>query len=244
LIRAVVRESTYRFRATLRGRWAGYLTLVVLIGLVGGVAMAAVAGARRTQSSFPVYLASTHPSDLQMFTEFDPITHAGYSARINDAVARIPHVKQAVDVVGFDGTLQVLERNRPPGVPGEAPPSVEGSTNGEYVATDQGSLMQGRLFDPSRLDEMVMSSGAAAQYGLHLGSSLPVGFYTDAQVNAAFGGHPPARPHLEISLKLAGIVEFSPQAAGSAQPRPLRARAGAAAPVRARRRTQRPARCA
>lgn len=54
MIRAVVRESSYRFRSTFRRRRAGYLTRVVLIGLVGGVAMAAV-GARRTQSSFPTY---------------------------------------------------------------------------------------------------------------------------------------------------------------------------------------------
>ncbi len=126
MIRAVVRESSYRFRATFRRRWAGYLTLVLLIGLVGGVAMAAVAGARRTQSSFPTYLASTNPSDVQMFTEFGPITKTGYSEKVNEAVARVPYVERAVDVVGFDGTLQVLGHSHVPGVPGEAPPALEG----------------------------------------------------------------------------------------------------------------------
>jgi hypothetical protein len=58
---SVVREAGYRFRACFRARWTGYLALVLLIGVVGGVAMAAVAGARRTQSSFPAYLASTNP---------------------------------------------------------------------------------------------------------------------------------------------------------------------------------------
>ena len=90
MIRSIARESSYRFRATFRQRWTGYLTLVVLIGLVGGVAMAAVAGARRTQSSFPAYLASTNPSDVGMFTEFDPISNVGYSAQVNRAVARVP----------------------------------------------------------------------------------------------------------------------------------------------------------
>ncbi len=108
MIRAVMRESSYRFRATFRRRWAGYVTLVVLIGLVGGTALAAVAGARRTQSSFPTYLASTNPSDLQMFTEFAPITNTGYSEKVAAAVARVREVEQAVDVIGFDGTLQVL----------------------------------------------------------------------------------------------------------------------------------------
>ncbi len=212
VIRAVARESSYRFRATFRRRWAGYLTLVVLIGLVGGVAMAAVAGARRTQSSFPVYLASTNPSDVQMFTEFDPISNTGYSARVNEAVARVPDVARAVDVFGFDGNLQVLGHNPGSGVPGEAPPSVEGSTNGEYLSTDKVAVTRGRLADPGRMDEIVMSAGAAAEYGLHVGSTLRVAFFTDAQVNSpGFTGYPKARPHVIVPFKLVGIVEWSTQ---------------------------------
>ncbi len=42
----------------------GNLSVVLVIGLVGGVAMASVAGARRTQSSYPRFLAGTDPSDL------------------------------------------------------------------------------------------------------------------------------------------------------------------------------------
>ena len=85
---SVVREAGYRFWAcVLRGRWRGYLVLLLLIGVVGGVAMAAVAGARRTQSSFPRYLASTNPGDLQAFTEFDPISGTGYAPNIDRAVA-------------------------------------------------------------------------------------------------------------------------------------------------------------
>ena len=104
------------------------LTLVVLIGLVGGAAIAAVGGARRTQSSFPTYLASTNPSDLQMFTEFDPITKAGYSEKVAEAVARVHDVKRAVDVIGFAGTTQALGHTQST-VPGEAPPGLEGSTS-------------------------------------------------------------------------------------------------------------------
>jgi len=55
--RAALRVAAYRFRATFGRRWGGYLALVLLIGLVGGLAMGAVAGARRTQSSFPVLFA-------------------------------------------------------------------------------------------------------------------------------------------------------------------------------------------
>ena len=208
----MVREAGYRFRACFRARWAGYLALVLLIGVVGGVAMAAVAGARRTQSSFPAYLASTNPGDVQAFTEFDPITGSGYSAKINRAIAGVRYVRRAVDVIGFDGTLQVLGPAGQGGVPGEAPPTVEGSPDGEYFTQDRVSVVQGRMADPSRSDEMVMSAGAAAEEGLRVGSALRLAFFTTAQVNSSsFAGYPADKPYLVITLRLVGIIEFDAQ---------------------------------
>jgi FtsX-like permease family len=213
LIRETVREATYRFRATIRRRWAGYLTLVVFIGLVGGVALAATAGARRTQSSFPTYLASTNPPVAQMFTEFAPISNTGYSETVAAAVSRVPYVEQAVTVVGFDGNLQVLGKSLS-GVPGEAPPALEGSTgpDAEYYATDRATVLQGRMPDPRRLNEIVMSAGSAAEYRLHLGSILHVAFFTDVQTSSSdFAGYPKDTPYLIVPFKLVGIIEWSPQ---------------------------------
>ncbi len=207
----VLRIATYRFRATFGKRWPGYLALILIIGAIGGVAMASAAGARRTQSAFPVYLKSTNPSNVQAFTEFDPITNVGYSARVDRAISRIRYVKRSVDVIGFDGTLQVLGTHgkiRSQTIPGEAPPSVEGSLNGEYLTQDRVTLVKGRLANPDRENEFVMSAGAAAEEGLRLGSKLPVAFFTTAQVNSPkFAGYPKDRPNLLIDLKLVGIVQ-------------------------------------
>ena len=62
--RATLRLVSYRFRTTWRQRLGGLITLFLLVGLVGGLAMASVAAARRTASSFSTYWASTNPSDL------------------------------------------------------------------------------------------------------------------------------------------------------------------------------------
>jgi hypothetical protein len=43
-----MRVGWYRFAATFGRRWGGYLTLVLLIGLIGGIALGSVAAARRT----------------------------------------------------------------------------------------------------------------------------------------------------------------------------------------------------
>jgi len=210
--RQTLRLATYRFRATFDHRRGGYLALVLLVGLVGGVAMGAIAGARRTQSSFPVYLASTNPSQVQYFTEFAPSTNIGYSAAIDRAIARIPYVKRAADVVGFDGTLQPLRPLPTDGPPGEAPPSFEGGLDGEYLHVDRVTLLKGRMADPRRDDEFVVSAGGAAQFGLHIGSTVPLGFYTDAQESSpTFAGYPTDKPYLAIDMKLVGIIEASQQ---------------------------------
>jgi len=169
--------------------------------------MGAVAGARRTQSSFPVYLASTNPSDVQLFTEFDPITNVGYSSKLDHAIARMPGVRRAVDYIGFDGTEQVLGGTKGGGLSGQAPPSVEGSLNGAYVSQDRVTLTAGRMADPASDDEFVMTAGGAGQLGLHIGSVLPIAFFTDAQVNSSsFSGFPTDKPYLSIRLKLVGLV--------------------------------------
>jgi hypothetical protein len=67
---AALRVATYRFRATFGRRWGGHLALALFIALIAGLAMGSVAGARRTQSSFPTFLATTDPSDLQGITSF------------------------------------------------------------------------------------------------------------------------------------------------------------------------------
>ena len=58
----------YRFQATFGRRWGGYVAIALLIGLVGGIAMGSIAASRRTQSSYPAFLASTNASDLTMST--------------------------------------------------------------------------------------------------------------------------------------------------------------------------------
>ena len=58
--------ARYRLRTTFRHRWGGYLSLVVLVGLIGGLGLGSLAAARRTQSSFSTFLASTNPSDFSV----------------------------------------------------------------------------------------------------------------------------------------------------------------------------------
>ena len=77
---------------------------------------------------------------------------------------------------------------------------------------DRVTLLRGRLADPRRADEFVVSASGAKEYGLHIGSTLPLGFYTDQQASSpTFAGYPTDKPHLSIDMKLVGIIEASQQ---------------------------------
>ena len=209
-MRSLLRVGFYRFRSTFRRRWFGYATIVLLTGLVGGVAMGAIAGARRTQSSFPVYAASTHPAQVQAFDAFlDPEIgiNNGYDPARASAIAHLPHVKEAETVVGFDANLVLLSHLHTHAEPGEKPPVFEGSTDGDFTNEDRVTLVQGRLADPARRDEVVMNAQAAHQLGLHIGSTVRLGFNSDAQLLSPDCCSAKATPpKVVVDLRLVGIV--------------------------------------
>src|ERR1700689_4580352 len=64
--RHVLNVPWFWFRTSLSRRFTNYLSIALLIGLVGGIAMGSEIAAQRTSSSYNVFLASTNPSDIDM----------------------------------------------------------------------------------------------------------------------------------------------------------------------------------
>jgi len=200
----------YRLATTFGRRWTGYLAIVLLIGLIGGLAMGSIAGARRTGSSYATYLASTDPSDLTVTLGLPNCqTCSGYSPTVEPRLAKLPHVER---VEGSIETLgQVLGRNG--AVPNISPTlfnEIEplASTDGLYFDQDRVTPVAGRMSDPARVDEMVMTATAAALQGLHVGERVPVGFYTNAQSTSPAFGTPALRPKTTVPMTLVGLVVF------------------------------------
>jgi len=195
---AALRVATYRFRATIRRRWAGYVGLAVLTGLVGGIALAAVTAARRTDASYPQFLAGTNPSDLIV----QPGTSPPYAPQFLTRLARLPHVRHV-------GSSVVLEaaRLKPDGAPaqyflGNGNVQLVASVNGLFFGQDRVTILRGRMADPERANQIVVSRGAAAALGLHIGSHLVTGLYRSTQ-NVA------ARPFRTLDLTVTGIALFN-----------------------------------
>ena len=212
----VWRAALYRVRATLHMRWGGYLAVVLFVGLVGGVAMGAMAGARRTQSAFPAYLAAKDTSDLQaQIWNLGESLSGAATANLAGQLARLPHVQH----VASAPTLLLL----PLGPGGKPAPSasaylgnevnVVGSDGGMYFRQDGVSVAEGRMADPGRADEMVATAEAAKLSRWHVGETVPFGAYTVQQASSPTFSPATTKPAARVAVKLVGLVVFPAQVA-------------------------------
>jgi MacB-like periplasmic core domain/FtsX-like permease family len=203
------RVAAYRFRAAARSSWGGYLAIALLVGLVGGLAMAAGAAARRTQSSFPAFLAAANPSDLVVYHNDSATDDNSSDPAFLATIARLPRVKR-VESATFPSVLAL----GPDGAPSHSQRAqlfdstvhTLATVDGLFYGQDRPTVVRGRLADPRRADEMVMSAGAARLLGLHLGDVARFGFYTNAQTTLPGYGTGTLAPRRRIGIRLVGIV--------------------------------------
>ncbi|MGP8223800.1 MAG: hypothetical protein ACLQQM_12420 [Acidimicrobiales bacterium] len=198
----VVQVAWYGFWATFGRRWGGYLSIVLLIGLAGGIGMGSLAAARRTQSSFSTFLASTNPSDMNL--------NGVYGPNLTKELAHLPGVERAEAAMGL--TAFPLGRTGAPIIDpaflsGEA--STLGSINGEYFDQDRVTVTQGRMADPRRADEFVTTAQAEQLLGWQVGEVFPMGFYTAEQSELPAFGTAKVKPRLRLDMTLVGTVMFN-----------------------------------
>ena len=191
----------FRFRATFGRRWGGYLAVVLIIGSVGGLAMGVVAGARRTQSSYPAFLRSTNPSDLSM-VGLPPSANG----TLLGAVARAPGVRRvesyaalAAGPISADGapTKAALEE------------LALGSIDGLGFGQDRLTVIAGRMADPARADEVVVTADDARLLGVRVNSVIPIGVFTGGQVQRAGFGTASVQPYRRFRVTVVGVVRFN-----------------------------------
>ncbi|HUC15936.1 MAG TPA: FtsX-like permease family protein [Acidimicrobiales bacterium] len=213
--REALRVAWYRFGATLHRRWGGYLTVVLLVGLVGGLAMGAVGAARRTQSAFPTALATTDASDLDV-----QIGNVGsYALNAVSPAQQRAHLRelgQLPDVQHVAAYLNVLvapvHRDGTPDPPQAFQDNAVvpiASVNDMYFDQDRVTVSEGRMADPKNVDEFVATAEAAHLLGWHLGEVVRFGAFTFQQATSAgFAGY---KPYFRVSAKLVGNVVFASQ---------------------------------
>jgi putative ABC transport system permease protein len=200
-----MRIAWYHFAATFRQRLSSYLTLILLIGLIGGLSMAAIANARRTQSSYPTFLASTNPSDLT-FSIFGATTSG---RTIKGEILKLPGVRHVSTV--DDPPLVPLAPNGAAEVNTLGFVVTLGSSDGEFLSQDRLAIASGHAANPRRADQIVMTASAARIDKLHVGEHFPLGLYGPKQQSNPALGTPKVKPLLLIHATLVGIGELNTQ---------------------------------
>src|SRR5579864_8069220 len=164
----------YKARNDLRTRWRALVSLALIAGIGGGAAIAAAAGARRADSAYPRFRAATNAFDavISVNTNVDNVGIPQQFAALKVA-ARLPAITAYSLIDGFTCAV-----TGPSGVtsaqtdifPIASPDGRAGTT------IDRVKILTGRLPDPSRADEGVLSPIQAQHFGARLGSSLILRF--------------------------------------------------------------------
>jgi hypothetical protein len=183
-----------RARAELRQRWWATLLLMVVAGLAGGAVMAAVAGARRTDSAMDRFLAYNRPITVNV---------AGPDFAV---VRRLPQVADA-----DQGAYLALTPSTPSGGPdtgalGSINPLA--TVHGRLLVTSERPLLiRGRLPYPTRPLEVAVDETLAARRRLGAGQRVRMWAYTPQQLEQGVDSSrfpDPAGPAFDFTVT--GIV--------------------------------------
>jgi hypothetical protein len=196
------RLAWYRLRSTLHRRLAGYLALAILVGLIGGVAMASITAARRTDSSYPDYLASINPSGLiaQPNSQSNAPPAEAYPLYLHllAQMRHLPHVQGLVTADAINAALLTPRGGYGPVLFTQV--QLVASDDGMFTRQDRPTVTAGRR--AVRPDEVVATSRAATLLHLHVGSRLAVGIWADSPAR----GLPPFYRKLDLTVTGIGVV--------------------------------------
>ncbi|MGH7359873.1 MAG: ABC transporter permease, partial [Candidatus Rokuibacteriota bacterium] len=182
----------------LRRRWPGVLVLTLLVGVIGGAVLTAVAGARRTSTSFDRFEEQSRAAHATVnASELDPA--------LLDEVARLPQV----DTLGRLAVFFLYPRGAlNNGTYLQDPTSFFGSVDGELgTNVDRPRILSGRSPNADAVDEVVISEAAAGALGVAPGDELELrsnAFTPDGDVG----------PGPAVALTVVGIGRLPSDLAG------------------------------
>jgi hypothetical protein len=154
----------YACRATWRQMWRITLLVAIIGGLLGSVALGAVAAARRTDSAYGRYLHSVNASDVM-------VDVPGPFLFVVKAIERAPGVASSAAWIGVDGN---------PVIRGKVDNSfltnaLTGSLGGEFYRQDKVTVLAGKLPPPGAVGEIMLTQSEADAFRRQYGIQFRVG---------------------------------------------------------------------
>lgn len=179
-------------RIDLRRRWRGTIVVTLLVGIVGAVVLATLAGARRSDSALRRFNDWSRTSNIEINP--GPVTSAQLAEfRKTPGVGTVALVHLPA--------IQLRNTN----VQDLAVGAPTDTTIGTVI--DRARVIKGRAADPNVPDEVDVGEGLTSLLHVHVGSTIPFNSWTVAQVrkilSGASGFTEPGGP--EIVLHVVGI---------------------------------------
>lgn len=182
-------------RVELRRRWRSLVVLALLIAISTGTVLAAVAGARRGASAVDRLNAATVPATALVTPQLEAFDWA--------PVRALPQVAAMSTFPAYTGfgideapanTVQVY-------LPGDA----------EAMHTiERPVILDGRLVDPARADEAVVTANFVQTYGRGVGDTVTLRLFTpeqvDTGVSAVSVATPPRPDGPTVPVRIVGVV--------------------------------------
>jgi hypothetical protein len=177
-------------RAELRPRWRSVVVLSLMVGFVGAVVLALVGGARRTDTSLARFEATSRSAQVEI--------------DVGDTTpAKIDQLRHA------PGVAAVAELYQLPLLFGGQFLAVAGQVDRRFgVDVDRARVIDGRLPDQTRVEEVAIGESLAAQRHLRVGDRLHFHSFSPADIAAARANNAEApSPHgPDVSFRVVGIV--------------------------------------
>lgn len=169
-------------RIDARHRWRSLLVLALLVAFAAGTVMTAVAGVRRGATALDRLLDRTLPATALVWAATPGFDWA--------AVRGLPEVEALAEIAysGYEVDGRAESYVMLPPVDAEAMRTVERPV-----------VLDGRLTDPARPDEVVVTPAFAANTGKGVGDTVALGLYTPDQIDTAQGPD-------ELPVSLAGLA--------------------------------------
>jgi cell division protein FtsX len=190
--------ALYWWRAAARRFWRPLVVLSLLGGLLGAVALAALAGAWRTDTAYGRYLRAANVSDA--FVNVPGELPGMPATRPLTLISHLPGVTASAPYLGLLGTPLIHGHLRWSFLAS----SMNATLDREWYQQDRLTVLAGRLAPADSTHDVMITPGIQRLLGVHVGGKITYAFFREGPT-----GDPSGKPVIR-SYRLTAIVDAPP----------------------------------
>ena len=204
-----------RARSELRSSWRTMSVFALVLGIGAGIALTALAGARRTDTAIGQFVSYSHPDD-GAFLFGNPCKPPAVSGAAADSLSLLPVERRVVDlpqVAQHFRAPYLYLTSSPTGYTGTSLNAIGAADAALFRTVDRPLVVAGKLPDPKRPYDVAVNELAAEGRHLHVGSHILLYAASAAQFRdcaltngASYKPVVPQGPTFRV--RVTGIVRF------------------------------------